>query len=203
MALVITKAVTEQFDPNVTDASGGLALLAAVQNADPEAARVIAPRPYTFSAEGTSLGNEAVTLALLAPVNLTALGVTFPANSSRLIKVRLWSKRVTQANSGYTEKVYMVQGGATPSLANESTLAGALGNGANDPKAITQTPNNNSAGAPEYAGGVVIMDAVATTNVIVGVQNFLGSTGAATVTPGIRWRLEVVVDPLVSQTIFS
>lgn len=203
MALVITAPVVQQFDANVTDASGGLSLLAAVNNADPEAARVIAPRPFTFVAEGTSLGNEAVTLALLAPVNLTALGVTFPANSSRCIKVRCWSKRVTQANSGYTEKVYMVQGGATPSIPNESTLAGALGNGSNDPKAIVQLPNNNSAAAPEYAAGVVIMDAVATTNVIVGVQNFLGSTGAATVTAGIRWRLEVVVDPIVSQTIFT
>lgn len=203
MALVITAPVVQQFDPNVTDASGGLSILAAINNADPEAARLLITRPLTFVAEGTSLGNEAVTLALLAPINLTALGVTFPANSSRCIKVRCWSKRITQANSGYTEKVYMVQGGATPSIPNESTLAGALGNGANDPKAIVQSPNNNSAAAPEYAGGVVILDAVATTNVIVGVQNFLGSTGAATATPGIRWRLEVLVDTLVTQPIFS
>lgn len=202
MAVVITAPVVQQFDVNVTDSSGGISILAAINNADPEAARLLIARPFTFVTEGTCLGNEAVTLALLAPVNLTTLGVTFPANTSRVIRTRCWSKRLTQANSGYTEKVYMVQGGATPSLPVQITLAAAVA-ALNDPSLVCGIPNNASATDPEYGEGIVVMDAVATTNVIVGVQNIRGNTNAVLVTPGIRWRLEVFVDSLVNQPIFS
>src|ERR1043166_7804548 len=113
MALTITRAVQEAFDANVTDSSGGFALLKAIENNDPEAARYLAPRPFTFIAEGQSVGNEAVTLALLAPINLTALGVTFPASSMRNIRTKVWSRRATVANAGYCEKLWTVIGGAT------------------------------------------------------------------------------------------
>lgn len=203
MALIITKAVTELYDTNVTDSSGGAGAFKAAQADDPEALRLFAPRPLTFSAEGTSLGNEAVTLALLAPVNLTALGVLFPASTLRNIRVRCWSRRVTVAEAGYSERIFTVIGGATPSIPPRFTLAAGL-TAANDPQLIIGIPNNNSAAAPEYGEGVVIMDAVATASVIVGVQNFLGTTNAAvTTTVGMRWRLEVVVDPLVSLPVFS
>lgn len=202
MALIITRPVAELFDPNVTDSSGGLALLKAVENNDPEAARLFGPRPLTFVAEGTSVGNEAVTLALLAPVNLTALGVAFPASSLRRIKTRCWSRRATVAQAGYVEKDYIVIGGATPSIAPEITVAAALAACA-DPSALVAIPNNNSASAPEYGEGIVIMDAVSTASVIVGVQNLLGTTRAATSAVGMRWRLEVLVDPLVSIPVFS
>lgn len=197
MALTITKAVTETYDQNVTDSSGGLALLGAAQAADPEAARYFAPRQFTFTAEGQSVGNEAVTLALLAPVNLTLLGVAFPASSLRNIRCRVWSRRAAVANAGYSEKWYTVIGGATPSIAPDTTLAAALA-AINNPAAAVRIPNNNSASAPEYGEGIVIMDAVATTNVIVGVQNILGTTNAAVTATLLRWRLEVFVDSLVS-----
>lgn len=201
MALIITQPVLGLFDPNVTDGAKGFSLLSQINNADAEAGALLAARPLTFFAEGTSLGNEAVTLALLAPINLTALGVTFPAGTSRLIKTKVWSKRAAAANGGYTERHYLVNGAATPTIPNEITVAAALA-AVNDPKMPVAIPNNNSAGAPEYGVGVVIMDAVATTNVIVGVQNILGTTLAATATPGMRWRLEVLVDPLVQIPVF-
>jgi len=195
MALVITQPVLETFDPNITDGGGGFALMQAVANSDPEAARLLGPQPYTFSAEGTSLGNEAVTLALLAPINLTLLGVPFPVGSLRNIRVRCWSRRIASANSGYSEVLYTVVGAATPTIPPDTTVAASLA-AVHEPRVIVRTPNNNSASAPEYAQGVVIMDAVSTTNVIVGVQNRLGTTNAATATPGLRWRLEVLVDRL-------
>jgi len=196
MALTITRAVQEAFDANVTDSSGGFALLKAIENNDPEAARYLAPRPFTFIAEGQSVGNEAVTLALLAPINLTALGVTFPASSMRNIRTKVWSRRATVANAGYCEKLWTVIGGATPSVAPDSTVAAALA-ALNEPSVIAATPNNNSASAPEYGTGIVIMDAVATTNVIVGVQNLVGTTRATASATLMRWRLEVVVEPLL------
>lgn len=202
MALVITKPVTELYDTNVTDNSGGLNILAGLNNADPEAARIIQPRPYTFVAEGTSLGNEAVTKALLAPVNLTLLGVQFPASSCRLIKTKVWSRLAAVASCGYTERHFLVVGGATPSIPNAITVAAALA-AVNEVKMPVAVPNNNSAAAPEYGVGVVIMDAVSTNEVIVGVQNILGTNFAATATAGMRWRLEVTVDPLVSIPVFS
>ncbi len=203
MALTITTPVTELFDPNVTDSANfGIGLLAGLNNADPETSRACGLRPRTFSAEGKSLGNEAVTLALLAPIDLTALGVPFNADDCRNLLVKCWSRRVSQANWGYTEKLYMVQGGATPSIPADITVAAALA-AVNDPKVIVRIPNNNSASAPEYGEGIVIMDAVSTTHVIVGVQNILGTTEVATATPGMRWRLEVMVLPKVTLPIFA
>jgi hypothetical protein len=196
MAVVVTRPVGELFDSNVTDNSGGYTLLAAALNNDPEAARLFAARPFTFVTEGQNVGNEAVTIALLAPVNLTLLGVAFPASSQRTIRTRVWSRRATVANCGYVEKVWTVIGGTTPSVAPDITVAAALA-AVNEPSVVAATPNNNSASAPEYGTGIVIMDAVATTNVIVGVQNLLGTTRAATSATLLRWRLEVIVDPLV------
>lgn len=196
MALTITAPCVELYDQNVTDASGGFALLAAVHNSDPEAARLLAPRQFTFSAEGQSVGNEAVTLALLAPINLTLLGVAFPASTQRTIYTKVWSRRATVANCGFVWKAWTVIGGTTPSIAPDTSVAAALA-AVSEPSVIAATPNNNSAAAPEYGTGIVIMDAVSTTNVIVGVQNLLGTTRAATSATLMRWRLEVLVDPLV------
>lgn len=198
MAIVVTAPVVQLFDPNVTDASGGQSILAAINNADPEAARLLQARPFTFVAEGQSIGTEAVTIALLAPVNLTLLGVTFPASSVRLIRTRVWSRRATVAQAGFCEVPWLVVGGATPSVLAGFTVAAGL-TALNDPQLITGIPNNNdNATTPNYGKGIVVMDPVATTNVIVGVQNILGTTNAPTTATLMRWRLEVFVDTLVS-----
>lgn len=196
MAIVLAGPVIGTFDPNITDSLGGFGLLAQVDNNYPPANNAAGIRPFTFQAIGQSIGNEAVTLALLAPINLTALGVVFPAGTLRNIRTRVWSRRGTVNNSGYVEKVWTVIGGATPSVAPDLTVAAALA-AVNEPSVVAATPNNNSASAPEYGTGIVIMDAVSTTNVIVGVQNLLGTTRAATSATLLRWQLEVFVDPLV------
>lgn len=197
MAITLTGPVSGTFDSSVTDSAGGFNLLAQAQNNYAPATFATGLRPVTFVALGQSIGNEAVTLALLAPINLTALGVTFPASTLRNIRTRVWSRRATVANAGYVEKLWTVIGGATPSVAPDTTVAAALA-ALSEPSVIAATPNNNSAAAPEYGTGIVIMDAVSTTNVIVGVQNLLGTTRAATSATLLRWRLEVFVEPLVS-----
>lgn len=196
MAIVLAGPVLGTYDPNITDGAGGFALLKAVENAYQPAINANSQRPLTFIADGQSVGNEAVTLALLAPINLTALGVLFPAGSVRNIRCRTWSRRAAVANCGYTEKWYSVIGGATPSVAPDATLAAIIA-AANNPAAAVRIPNNNSAAAPEYGEGIVIMDAVATTNVIVGVQNIVGLTNVAATATLMRWHLEVWVDALV------
>lgn len=196
MALIITQPVLGSFDPNIIDGAGGFSVLSAINNNDADAAALLKARPFTFFAEGTSLGNEAVTKALLAPINLSTLGVTFPADSCRLIKTKVWSRLAAVASCGYTERHFLVVGAATPTIPAAITVAAALA-AVNEVKMPVAVPNNNSAGAPEYGVGVVILDAVSTTEVIVGVQNILGTTFAATATAGMRWRLEVTVDPLV------
>jgi len=196
MAIVLSGPIVGTYDPSITDSAGGLALLKGIENAYPPAMNAGALRPVTFIAEGTSVGNEAVTIALLAPINLTTLGVLFPADSQRLIRTRVWSRRAAAANSGYCEKWWSVNGAATPTIAPDTTVAAALA-ALNEPSQPVATPNNNSAAAPEYGIGQVVMDPVATTNVIVGVQNILGTTRAATSATLIRWKLEVFVDALV------
>jgi hypothetical protein len=197
MAIVLSGPIVGTYDPNITDSSGGFNLASQVELNYPPAVNASGLRPVTFVAEGQSVGNEAVTLALLAPINLTALGVVFPASSVRNIRTRVWSRRAAVANCGFCERIYTVIGGATPSIAPDTSLAAALA-ALNEPAVVARTPNNNSAGAPEYGTGIVIMDAVSTTNVIVGVQNILGTTNAAVTATLMRWRLEVFVDPLVS-----
>lgn len=196
MAIALSGPVRGTFDPSITDASGGFNLIGQAHNNYPPASNAVGLRPITFVAEGQSVGNEAVTLALLAPINLTLLGVTFPASSLRNIRTRVWSRRAAVASAGFVEKVWTVIGGATPSVALDTTVAAALA-ALNEPSVVAATPNNGSASAPEYGTGIVIMDAVSTTNVIVGVQNLLGTTRAATTATLLRWRLEVLVDPLV------
>jgi hypothetical protein len=197
MAIVLSGPVRGTFDPNFVDGAGGFALLGGVNNNINAASNLIGPRPMVFVAEGTSVGNEAVTLALLAPINLTALGVTFPANSMRNIRTRVWSRRAAAASAGFCERLYTVNGAATPTIAPDGTIAAQLA-AINENARGFATPNNNSAAAPEYGTGIVIMDAVATTNVIVGVQNILATTNAAVTATLIRWKLEVLVDALVS-----
>ncbi len=197
MAIVLTGPIVGTYDPNIQDGSGGFNLLKQAELAYPPAMNALAIRPVTFIAEGQSVGNEAVTLALLAPINLTALGVLFPASSVRNIRTRVWSRRATVNQCGYVEKLWTVIGGATPSVVPDLTVAAALA-AVNEPSVIAATPNNNNAAAPEYGTGIVIMDAVSTSSVIVGVQNLLGTTRAATSATLMRWKLEVFVEPLVT-----
>jgi hypothetical protein len=197
MAIVLSGPIVGTYDPSITDSAGGFNLLKQMENAYPPAVNAGSQRPVTFIAEGTSVGNEAVTLALLAPINLTALGVLFPANSVRNIRTRVWSRRAAAANAGFCERLYTVNGAATPTISPDGAVVAQLA-AVNENARGFATPNNNSSAAPEYGTGIVIMDAVSTTNVIVGVQNILGTTNAAVTATLIRWKLEVWVDALVS-----
>lgn len=197
MAIVLAGPIVGTYDPSITDSAGGFALAQAVENNYPPAVNAASQRPVTFVAEGQSIGNEAVTIALLAPINLTLLGVLFPASSVRNVRTRVWSRRAAVANCGYCERMYTVIGGATPSIAPDGAVAAQLA-ALNENARFAATPNNNNSAAPEYGTGIVIMDAVSTTNVIVGVQNILGTTNAAVTATLMRWRLEVFVDALVT-----
>lgn len=197
MAIAISGPIVGTYDPSITDSAGGFTLFKQIENAYPPAVNAGSQRPVTFIAEGVSIGNEAVTIALLAPINLTLLGVLFPANSVRNIRTRVWSRRASAANAGFAEKIWTVNGAATPTIPPESTVTGAPAV-LSYPNWVAATPNNASASAPEYGVGQVVMDLVSTTNVLVGVQNVLGTTNAATSATLIRWKLEVFVDALVS-----
>lgn len=196
MAIAISGPIVGTYDPSIVDSAGGYNLFKQVENAYQPAVNAAAQRPVTFIADGVSIGNEAVTIALLAPINLTLLGVLFPANTVRNIRTRVWSRRAAAANAGFAEKIWTVNGGATPTIVPEGTVAAAIA-ATSYPNWVAATPNNNSAGAPEFGVGQVVMDVVSTTNVLVGVQNVLGTTNAPTSATLIRWRLEVLVDALV------
>src|SRR5262245_1441879 len=99
MTIAITKTANESFDQNLIDSSGGLAILAALNNANPAAARLLSARPYTWAVEGTGLGNEALAIATNLLANLTTLGVTVPANTMRNIRTRCWAKRAAATNA--------------------------------------------------------------------------------------------------------
>jgi hypothetical protein len=132
-------------------------------------------------------------------VNLTGLGVTVPAGTMRNSRTRLWSKRAAATNAGFAEMLFTVQGAATPTLPLVVTTIQGSDGFATDARRVAASPNGGAAATPEYAVGMLALDS---TNLIVGVRNLLGTTGATTATAGMRWRLEVLVDPLVPLPVF-
>lgn len=199
MVVALSGPIFGTYDPSIVDASGGFNLYKQAENAYPPAVNAVGNRPVTFVAELTCLGNEAMTVVGLQPFNLTALGVLFPVGTLRNIRTRCWSKRSTAILAGFVEKVFTVQGGAPPTLQTASSAAQSIDNAANDARCPIQVTNNAGGATPEYAHGHLALDGA---NIIVGVQNFLGTTGALTVTAGIRCRLEVLIDPLVTLPVF-
>lgn len=191
MAPSITKAVTENFDPNVTDSSGGAALLGAAQASDPEAARYLSPRPFTFSIEGVTSAADAGIVAN-AFVRLGVSGVLFPADSFRRIITRTWSRRAiaTPTDSGYVEKIIYVAGAATPTVKQDTT--GALSAATAIPVAFLNNATDLTLpfAVGEVGGVFLVMQNVATT----ALQTAIVSGGN-----GVRWRCEVTVDTLVQQ----
>jgi hypothetical protein len=199
MAVVITKAVSEQFDQNVTDNSGGQNVLGLALAADPEAARLFAPRPLTFSVEFTTTGSETVAIAS-AVMNLSTLGVLFPANTQRLIKLRHWSRRGSITDQGYVERVFTVKGAATfGTVLVGGQITGAFSVGlATSPD--TLIAHANLAAGGEFGIPFVGIDATVGLFVV----GYTAATAAVqtSLTVNVRNRIEVVVDPLVVLPVF-
>jgi hypothetical protein len=111
MAVVITRAVTETYDPNIWDSSG-LAVLGAAQNNNLSALRRLMNMPtFTFEATTTAVGDAPAVIAN-SGATLGALGVVFPLGTIRNVRVRV-SSRTLVTNGGYSEKVFTFRGAAT------------------------------------------------------------------------------------------
>lgn len=199
MAVVITKAVTELFDVNITDTGGGAAAFKAAQADDPEALRLFMPRPMTFSTEFTTTGGETVAIAS-AVMNLSTLGVAFPANTARLIRLRHWSRRGSITDQGYVERVFLVKGAATfGTVLVGGQITGAFSVGlATSPD--TLIAHANLAAGGEFGIPFVGIDAAVGLFVV----GYTAATAAVqtALAVNVRNRIEVVVDPLVTLPIF-
>ena len=184
MAVVIIAPVTEIFDPNVVDGSGGFALHAALNNNNLAGGNILAPRPKTFSTEGTLLGDESNVVGN-SVIRLGVLGVPFPAGTSRILRLKIWAKRAA-APIGFVEQFVSVTGGTTPTAVTDTT--GAVSASTSITKAFAQTGTDVlTARATGEVGGVFV--------------NLINSAAASMQTPvqvaaGIRYRLEVTIDPL-------
>lgn len=204
MAIVITKTANEAFDQNIIDSSGGLAILAAINNSNPAAARLLSARPYTFAVEGTGLGNEALAIATNLLANLTTLGVTVPAGTMRNIRTRCWAKRAAATNAGYCEQVFTVQGAAPPTLTTAATLSATPSfyadiipsNDLHMPVGISSVA---SATALEYSRGELYIESG---SICIGFANRDRVAGALTSTAGARFRVEILIEQLTSLPVF-
>lgn len=196
MAVVITRAVAEVYDPNVTDNSGGLNVLGLAIGGDIEAGRLFAPRPLTFMCEFTTTGSETVAAAS-SVMNLSTLGVPFPANTMRNIRMRMWSRRAAAADSGYVERVFCVKGAATlATITVAGQITGAFSVGlATEPDTLVAFMNTaTDFGIPFAASdatGVFIVGYTADTTAI-----------QTSLTVNVRNRIEVLVEPLVAIPVF-
>lgn len=204
MAIVITEPITDTFDANVVDSSGGFALLAAANNNDPEALRRLLGLP-TFTVGFTGLGNEALAIATNLVANLTTLGVTVPAGTMRTIRTRCYSKRAAATNAGFTQMSFCVQGAAPPTLTTAVTLSATPSFYAdiipsNDLHLEVGTSNLASAGAPTYGRAELYIESG---SLCIGFANREPVAGALTSTSGARCRVEIFVEPLVILPVFA
>lgn len=193
MTFALTAAVAESFDVNVTDNSGGLSNLAAINNADPEAARLLLARPRTFSAEATTAGNDTENVAnALMRLGTGFLAVPFPVGSQRRLTVRVWAHLVGVADFGYVEKVVTVVGAATPVVRQDTT--GAISVALAIPVAAETVAGGGAYVLPIVTGEVG--------GVFINVRNVAAAaiqTAVAVGGAGIRVRVECMVDSLVTQ----
>lgn len=204
MAIVITEAITQTFDPNIVDSAGGFALLAAANNNNQAALRRLVGLP-TFSVGFTGLGNEALAIATNIVANLTTLGVTVPAGTMRNIRTRCWSKRAAATNAGYCESSFTVQGAATPTLTTAVTLSATPSFysdiiPSNDQHMSVGISNLASAAAPTYGRAELYIESG---SICIGFANRAAADGALTSTSGARCRVEIFVEQLIQLPVFA
>lgn len=147
---VVSGSLRGGFDANINDNSGGAQILKAAENNDADALRIIAGRAQ-FTVEATTTTADTGSFAN-AVINLSAQGVTFPANTCRTVKVRIWSRGVGNI-LGLAEKIFTVTGGTNPVLGG--AVVGTL-----DERNLGRIPVGGTTTTPLYVTPIV---AVATT----------------------------------------
>lgn len=194
MTFALSGPTLGTFDPSISDAAGGFVVFKQVENSYPPASALLAPRPYTFFADGTFNGddteNAANSLFRLGTSGAAANGsslVTFPANATRRLLLKTWARRVTAADWGYTEKVVLVTGAATPTLKQDTT--GAISAATGVPVWFAQTGTDHV--LPQVTAEVG--------GLFVNLRNTAAASiqTAVNVAAGIRFRCELIIDTLV------
>jgi hypothetical protein len=187
MALVVTRAVTESYDPNVTD-GGNFSTLAAANNNNSAALRRLLRNP-TFVAECTTTGSETAVIAN-SIATLAALGVSFPAGTIRQIRVRV-STRTLVTNGGYSEKVFHFRGNAA--IGSVTQVA--------DGNLLTTAPTAYAVPVGMLYDGTNIGIAAAgvdgTAGPFITVWSALPGSLQTSATVNARHRVEIFVDPLI------
>src|SRR5262245_60161886 len=128
MAFVLSGPVAGTIDPNIIDSAGGFVVFKQVEiGSNPAASALLAPRPFSLFADGTTNGddteNAANSLFRLGTSGAAANGsslVVFPANSGRVLTVKVWARRVGATDIGYAERKFLVVGAATPVVRAEA-----------------------------------------------------------------------------------
>lgn len=188
MALAITRAITETFDPNFTDNTGGFGVLQGSQNNLPAALRRLLPLP-TFTTECTTTGSETTVIANTI-CTLGALGVSFPLGALRLVRVRAYS-RITTANGGMVERWFAFRGAATLGTVTQPADGTVMGTAVTTfavPVALRFDGTNfgmPQAGIDATAGPFITIFSTA-----------VGDTGTAA-TVNARHAVEIYVEPLI------
>jgi hypothetical protein len=197
MAITATRPITELFDPNLVDASGGYNTLAQALLNDPEANRLITTNlnggKPTFIFEGNASGSETTVIANTA-CSLAVLGVSFPANTLRAVYTRVFSRRTGATAAGYAERLHMFLGNAAIGSVTTPADAAAI---ANDVNLGMYVPADGTLAA---ASDIVTSHAGvdATVGPFLAVFNSTAAafnTGSA---QAMRFRLEVYVGSLIT-----
>jgi len=200
---VTVSASTDTYDSNFVD-GGPDVLKAGEDNRVPHAVRRRNGLPdFRFTATTTTVSEGAAFAS--AGVNLTSKGVTFPADSTRNIRVKAWCRQETTGKMGFVERVFTVNGGTNPTLAivptnithsPTGTGLAAVNTWLGDGRIGAAIPVGTAA-TPAYPFAEV---AIATTPTPDEVYVRVSAPGVLQGGNSLRWQVDVFVEPLVSLT---
>jgi hypothetical protein len=172
---IITNSLVGTYDPNVVDGGPGT-ILREANNDDQQALDRLAGNA-TFKVQATTDSTE-----VLAVMNLSELGVTFPVNSVRNVRTRAWARNNAGTKVAYAESLVPIIGNGSTAPALSAVTA--LSNASIDPRYVARWPIVGNAGSstatyiqaiPAVTGGEVVIRCTGVTSV------------------DLRWHVEVEV----------
>lgn len=119
MTLTVQEAKGD-FKPNLVDGDA-YSLVAAVQNHDPDAERILKGMQAALGAHVFRVRAHTTTNDAAEVLDLTTKLVNFPANTQRKIVLRHWAQ--TDNDEYYQEVEYIVKGGPTPVLIGHGPMS--------------------------------------------------------------------------------
>jgi hypothetical protein len=177
----IVGAVTGTWDPNIVDGGPGTVLREANNN-DQEALDKLGDEP-TFQCRAFTDSAETVDV-----LNLNNLGVTWPVNSVRNVRCKVWARNKAGTKAAYSESLTVIIGNGATAAALSVATAGV---GLTDTRFVARVPLVGSASATVQTAAAALKF-ISAVPVITGSKVVVRLSGGLTAVD-LNWVVEVQV----------